>query len=999
MPDSDRIHYFESGEHSVPSTIETLHVDVDALLQNTHLAGDANNNPNVQLEQSKLDIDNQVIARLTQKPPDKYKFRKSIGRGGMKMVLQVKDLDSTRDVAMAVLPDAGSRNRQDLLRFVQEARVTASLEHPNIVPVHDIGVDSTGAPYFTMKLLRGEHLGSILEKLTQGVPEYLEEYTLTRMLRIFLKICYAVAFAHSKGIIHLDLKPENIQIGDFGEVLVMDWGLAKIMDQKGNGQQKSSQSEPNDLEVFEDFSTTADGIMKGTPGYMSPEQASGKNSITDHRTDIYSLGAILYAMSTHLSPIESKNIREMTRDTISGNIIPPRKRAPELDIPTALEAVIMKAMSLNPNDRYASVKELRSEVYAFIGGYATKAEQATYFKKTLLWFKRHKIIFSSIFLVLFVLLLVLLYAIQEHMRQKAPWTCVYEQNFTKQGTTLEDLSFTNNTITKEVAPWSITKDGLSMVFGEWLWIDKKFSGNTKLEVVYQPGDVPDAIEVCLNSRKEPLKQWWYVPTGFSFQFGGYSGTRDVIFRNMDALEPESITMTESKVRPNEINTVSFIINDSQLEVQLGTGASKPYLTAVDLFPPSGKGMNQIGLRSFSKSAKLISIRAYRLAPPEKASPLIAGDVLLEEQMYGKAIERYLTVADSYTQLPLADSALTKAYMTIVSKLQPSEQRTKLMTEVKKRIAEKTSFRYKEQILEMDALALWKDGEYKRAMTIIHELLKLNPNSSVMVRILQIPHQALPKGILPDFLAAVAATRNIKYLDVSNYGLSTLKPLKELQLRFLNCSDNHLESLEGVQEMPLESLLCYGNQISDLTPLNGKKIKNLSCKSNRIADLSPLAKMPLRDLNIAYNQVESLTPLSENTGLESLVCRSNQISDLSPLSKQPLWKLDAGDNPISDLAPLRSAGLNTLILDHTNIQDLSPLSGMPLQLLELHNCDQITDISPIFSLSLLERLSLPPNSTQLEPLKKMESIKFLSKRSIAPFASEPETSEDFWKKEP
>ena len=176
--------------------------------------------------ESNLDKD---IENLTSKPPGKYKFIRSIGFGGMKAVLQVGDKDTTRNVAMAIIPDFDDRPKQDVNRFIREARITARLEHPNIVPIHDIGSDLNGSPYFTMKYLRGHSLAVTLKKLNQGDPEALKQYTLPRLLRTFVKVANAIAFAHSKQIIHLDLKPENVHVGDFGEVLVLDWGLAKFI--------------------------------------------------------------------------------------------------------------------------------------------------------------------------------------------------------------------------------------------------------------------------------------------------------------------------------------------------------------------------------------------------------------------------------------------------------------------------------------------------------------------------------------------------------------------------------------------------------------------------------------------------------------------------------------------------------------------------------------------------------------------------------------------------
>ena len=148
----------------------------------------------------------------------------------MKSVLLVHDRDTGREVAMAIMPDFRERPKIDLERFVREARLTAQLEHPNIVPVHDLGIDSSGSPFFTMKYLHGQSLSAVIRKLAKGDAEAVHRFSQLRLLQIFIRICNAIEFAHSQGICHLDIKPENVNIGDFGEVLLLDWGLARAVD-------------------------------------------------------------------------------------------------------------------------------------------------------------------------------------------------------------------------------------------------------------------------------------------------------------------------------------------------------------------------------------------------------------------------------------------------------------------------------------------------------------------------------------------------------------------------------------------------------------------------------------------------------------------------------------------------------------------------------------------------------------------------------------------------
>jgi len=335
---------------------------------------------------------------LTLKPKDKYKFIRSIGFGGMKAVLQVKDKDTTRKMAMAIIPDFRDRPKSEIARFIREARITARLEHPNIVPIHDIGVDSSGSPYFTMKYLRGKSLATIIKKLRDGNPEYLARYDLPRLLRIFVKVCNAIAFAHSRNVIHLDLKPENIHVGDFGEVLVLDWGLSKFVGVDDDSDDENEDSGGSSSEIM-----TLDGVAKGTPGYMAPEQAAGKNREKDERTDIYGLGCILYSILIFESPLSGKDVQKLLEDTIRGNIQTPSEvKNVNRPIPAAMEAICLKAMERYPAHRYQNVSELREDIFAFMAGFATKAENASSLKKTVLFINRNFLML--VFIITFILL-------------------------------------------------------------------------------------------------------------------------------------------------------------------------------------------------------------------------------------------------------------------------------------------------------------------------------------------------------------------------------------------------------------------------------------------------------------------------------------------------------------------------------------------------------------------------------------------------------------------
>jgi tetratricopeptide (TPR) repeat protein len=320
-----------------------------------------------------------AIPELTPQPPRKYGEAQRIGAGGEKEILLVRDRDTLREVAMA-----RPREGRPAAAFVREARILARLEHPNIVPLHDLGLSPDGSPYYTMKLLAGETLDAILARLRAGDSATESRFPLAARLEIFARVCDAVAFAHSRGIIHRDIKPANVQIGEYGEVRVIDWGLAKIA---GEGTGFTDASDLSDLSVAPD---TRLGTVKGTPGYMAPEQANGQGCRADVRTDTYALGALLYALLTGHAPVAGATSAERIRRTVAGEIVPPRQRAPERLIPHALDAIARKALAANPEDRYQTADALLADLRAFTACRATSAEEAG--PVTLLWLvvKRHR---------------------------------------------------------------------------------------------------------------------------------------------------------------------------------------------------------------------------------------------------------------------------------------------------------------------------------------------------------------------------------------------------------------------------------------------------------------------------------------------------------------------------------------------------------------------------------------------------------------------------------
>lgn len=297
------------------------------------------------------------LSSLLHNPGIRYTHHKVIARGGKCVIKSCRDNHLNRVVAYKTLHEHLRDDRNEQRRFLREARVTAALQHPNTIPVYEIGRDNHARYYFTMKLVHGFTIGGIIQKLKEGDGTFVPRYTLDTLLGIVVQVCNCLNFAHAHGVVHRDIKPENIITGTFGEVFILDWGLAKIWNMPQEQYKPSTQP-------ITDVNLTAGGKLQATPLYMSPEQLESREDI-DHRTDIYSLGAVLYEMLTWQSYLEADNIHMIIRQIESGEVVSPRDRAPDRFIPEELERICLKCLRKDPAKRYQGVDELISDIRRF----------------------------------------------------------------------------------------------------------------------------------------------------------------------------------------------------------------------------------------------------------------------------------------------------------------------------------------------------------------------------------------------------------------------------------------------------------------------------------------------------------------------------------------------------------------------------------------------------------------------------------------------------------
>ncbi len=301
--------------------------------------------------------------RLTAPFDARYVHRDRLGHGGMGSVSLTTDSVIGRDVAMKVIRGELVHNAVVSARFVREARVQGQLEHPSIVPVYDLGLTPDGAAYFTMKRMRGFTLDAVIEGLASGDLQATSRFSRGRLLGALLSVCLAVDFAHKRGVLHRDLKPANIILGDFGEVSVLDWGLAKLVgvDDDDNATMPGGPISDSG----ERSQHTQSGTMLGTPGFMSPEQARGEIDRLDERADVYALGAILFEVLA-LQPLhKGDTVAEIIASTVNGTDARPSARG-RANVPAQLEAICVKATAVHLGARYRTARDLADAIEAFL---------------------------------------------------------------------------------------------------------------------------------------------------------------------------------------------------------------------------------------------------------------------------------------------------------------------------------------------------------------------------------------------------------------------------------------------------------------------------------------------------------------------------------------------------------------------------------------------------------------------------------------------------------
>ena len=447
-----------------------------------------------------------------------------IGRGAIKEVYCCYDQRTKRKIAYT--KPRGDLGAEFMESFVHEAWLTSSLKHPNIIKVHEIGLDEEKRPFFTMELKSNWTLLDFVR----------EETSLKQRLEVFDKICDAVSYAHSQDIVHLDLKPDNIQCDDFGEVVVCDWGLGKSL---------RSEREMGDHEhIFQSENMTLIGEIKGSLGYMAPEQAitEGDKGV---RTDIFALGAILYFILYQAPPFTGAK-EEVLKKTREANVSFPRHASTRVS--NTLKAIITKAMSRNEADRYASVSDMQDDLERYITGYTVESERYNVLREVSLFIKRHTLVFALVTLfTTFLLGAVVLYQQQITQREKA--IVAQMERSEKLSNAIEEMNYEHSTIEAFYAQGSDQAKALNL-------------SQAGVQLLYQSLGIFDYQGV--ETPVTPLRE------------------AKVLFRRAHALDPESVLAVD------HLTQIYCIMLDFKSLLELPRISDSPtindYRSFAELFP-------------------------------------------------------------------------------------------------------------------------------------------------------------------------------------------------------------------------------------------------------------------------------------------------------------------------------------------------------------------------------------------------------------------------------
>jgi len=828
-----------------------------------------------------------------------YKFIDMLSENENSVIFSVRDKISTRRLAIKLLAINANANRDV---FSREAQIVAILEHPNIIPIHDIHIDSADCLYYTMKLLEGDRLSRILSKLKHKDSIYKKDYDLNLLLESFLKICNGVSFAHSKKVLNLNLNPSNIQIGSHGEVYIMDWSYAKfIQSNKGAG--------TNTIHNIMLFDIPTKDNIYGKPGFVAPEQIEDPEG-SDYwsaTTDVFSLGAILYNILTFEISYKGHNDDETLKNTLHFS-------AEKIEIEskwhrntTDLSLIVRKALSNHPKNRYKSVSELSEDVSRFIRGEATKVHPDNFPRKFIRITKKYKHIRNIIIIIVLFLISGLLWVNHQYQKTLESWNPEIEFDMSSYPVVntnfeLSKKSLKSGTVINKKL---FNSSGIKLPIAKWLWLSKHhFAKSLRIEIDFSWDNKNniDGFDICFNSIKNNIEDTVNMPKGYSVQIGGWQGKVNLLSINRGNTPLYMTNATTCKINDNRKHKLVIERNKEFIDIYLD---NNKILSEIDPIPFNSGSYGGVGFRSWSNGLFLHNVSIFTRLLPIYSSPLEVGDAFVREGFYKRAAREYQQLYDNHYNSEITEMALRK-YIKMCKKLNQNELAEQLIIDFQDNYPNSS---YIDKIIEDKILSFWMNYDFDKVFLLFETLD--NDLKKVMIarKLLNEKHFELPYTVADKFLK-ILALKDVHFsLDISDYGIKSLDNLADLNLKILNCENN---------------------QISSLLPLENMAIQVLKCANNKISDISPLKNMPLQTLDISNNTIKTLVAFKHKKLIHFSAINAN-LNSLAFLLNQPLKTLNITYNPIKSLAPLNNIkSLDNLYATYTNIKDYSSLSESKLK---------------------------------------------------------------------
>lgn len=856
------------------------------------------------------------------------------------------------------------------------------------MPIHELGVDAKQRIFFSMKMVKGRSLGQILTALRTEPRKAEKEYSLSKLLGIFVNICNALAYAHSRGVVHRDLKPANIMVGDFGEVYVMDWGLAKVLKRSGASPETgpvmaipvASLAGPTDGPTAPvaspfDFSTgkspaplavpvpasgtshsagsgqvitsreldadlTQEGSVLGTPVYMPPEQAAGQIHLIDERSDIYSMGAILYEMLALRPPINRDGgYWPILVRVMQGELEPPEKKDPDRaragKIPAELSAVSMKALAKRKEDRYQTIEALRNDIELFLEGRAVSAKEDTRKEMVIKFVKRNKGFSAATGAAAALLFIVVTWALVVNFNERRATQRAYEAYANEQKEKEErtrravpalveiarrDAESRHFKKALDQAKLALEYDPndkeARLLFAQLLIVNKDFPAAATALATYLSGNPKD-------SKSRELKKWCDKASANPNDNGALMQiSQTLIDQNHPGMAEGLLSLyakNGNEFRDGLLSLYRKRIDSAWPGIGLHLTLDKNGNFHMNAHLGEGKDLSplkDIPLKSISiHGAQLRNLSALQGMPLDSVGLFGCRELSDVSSLKGLSLKSFnaedcqgLTDLSGLSGMPLTSILLRRTNVVNLTPLAGMPLKSLDLMQC--------------PVTELHGLK----GSPLESLTLTHSPVRdLSPL----------------KGL------------KLKSLDLSNSGgLRDLTPLKGMPLTLLNLGNCPIvQDLAPLEGMPLAHLdLSQCTEVRNLEPLRGLPLKTLILRNcGFLPGLKGTEGLPLTTLDLGGCVRISDLGAVQNMPLENLVLTGCAgLTNLAPLKGKAFTVLDiSGCVKVTDLTPLKGMPLTNLKMSGcVEVEDLAPLRGMPLNYLELHGCAKIKDLTPL-----------------------------------------------------